>query len=268
MRRRRLPNVLDRDQLLKLFDAIDDPAVMMACLLATFCGLRKGEVAQLRLENVNLTTMKAKIVDAKNPRRGEEGYGKDRYVAIPLILKEALEVWQELIGNSTYFFPTIAKPDYHLHRNYIFRRYKEALNRAGLLQYDYTIRNGNKRCRYNFHTLRHSYATLLLEHTGNLDLVRKALGHSSISTTLIYTHLSDRHLQEKVNESFGAVVGGSRSAGRTPSRNRHGLAEGIGNDPYEVARLRLAAGQLTVQEFRGIVSALRDERKRAEGGVV
>src|SRR3989344_8215157 len=78
------------------------------------------------------------------------------------------------------------------------------LKKANLYFIDKQNKAGNSIARYNFHTLRHSYATMLWEKTGDIYAVKQALGHSDLDITMIYTHVSDKALQNKVNNAFDA----------------------------------------------------------------
>jgi integrase/recombinase XerD len=80
---RRLPNVFNRAQLIDLFKAVDDADVMLAIVIATFCGLRIGEVCSLKKENIDFERKVIKIVNGKLPGKTLAGHGKDRIVPIP-----------------------------------------------------------------------------------------------------------------------------------------------------------------------------------------
>ena len=67
------------------------------------------------------------------------------------------------------------------------------------------FRNIWKRYRYCFHTLRHTYATLLLEKGVRIEYISKALGHAQLETTQIYAHISDTALNEKIDVALSSI---------------------------------------------------------------
>lgn len=86
--------------------------------------------------------------------------------------------------------------------------------------------------------MRHTYATYLLEQGVDLYYVQRSLGHADIHTTQIYAHISNRDLQNKINEAFGSkkFVSNQRPSKRT-------------DDPLQILKIKFANGEITKDEF-------------------
>ncbi len=247
-KRQKIPNTFNKEQLAKLINVIDKPKIMVAVLLGFFCGLRLDEVAGLKIENIDFERRRLKVVDSKNSRRSYDEYGKDRYVPIPKQLMSILQKWKELIGNSKYLLPSIMNPGSHIGKKGIYLRYHEYLEKAGLLVLAGRDSLGRPRYKYYFHTLRHSYATYLEEQGVPIEKISKLLGHSDISTTMIYTHISDTKAQQSVDEAFGTPYGLKKNV--MPQKNNL-------KSPEEILGVRLANGEITPGEFHQRMNLLR-----------
>ncbi len=135
-------------------------------------GLRSGEVITLKSKHIDWNTGKIMI---------KEGKGlKDRVVWANDPDLEILKKWKEVRPDSIYLFST-------LKGNIINDRYLRAMIKRR------AVKAGIKKDVYP-HLLRHSFATDLLRESKNIRLVQKALGHSHLSTTMIYTHVYDDEL--------------------------------------------------------------------------
>lgn len=98
-------------------------------------------------------------------------------------LRDLVGRWLEARPESTWLFPT--RTGSQVHRQSIHRTIQHYAKKA-------SIPNANE---INPHTLRHTFATRLYRETKNIRLVQKALGHSELSTTMIYTHIIDDELE-------------------------------------------------------------------------
>ncbi|MBS3147448.1 tyrosine-type recombinase/integrase [Candidatus Woesearchaeota archaeon] len=241
---RKLPKIFNREDIAKLVDAIDEPWLMTAILFGLFCGLRLGEVCNLRVQDIDFTARRVCVDDSKNPRRTYEGYGKDRVVPFPDCFSSSLKRYLELIGEQTYLFPSIRNSNTPIATGHLWRAYKQALLRANLCRVAKTDARGRPRHQYNFHTLRHTYATLIWEKTGDILSVKAALGHSKIETTMIYTHVTSKVIQDKVNAAFGQNV---------PQK----LSDSAKLDPLGILMRRLALGEIDGETFRRLKQEIR-----------
>jgi site-specific recombinase XerD len=149
--------------------------VMIRLMLSL--GLRCAEVLALRIQDVDLVSGRLKV----NLGKGQ----KDRILWLNAELLSDLQLWRERRDRrkieSEYYFTTLKGEA--LDSRYIramMARYKQ---RAGIV----------RKC--SAHTLRHTFATELLKETGNIEIVRKALGHSDINTTAIYLHATDGEME-------------------------------------------------------------------------
>jgi len=233
-RGRKLPNVLNKKQLLKIFEGIDEADVFVGSMLALCCGLRISEVCSLKKQDVDFGNERIKIVQGKG--------SKDRYVMLPSKLKPVLEKWFRL-NQSELVIPAMYK-DQMREAQFAgkFRKYLKKADRQSFLNKTVT---GQPRYAYSFHTLRHTYATFLLEKGVDLYYVQRALGHSDIHTTQIYAHISNKDLQDKINHAFGKKAGQRRP-------------ESI-QDPIQLLQLRFANGEITQEEYKdklGILTAV------------
>jgi len=139
-------------------------------------GLRVGEVVALKPEHIDLLNGQIEVREGKG--------GKDRIVPALNGLPDDLGDWMDRRPESEWLLPTskgTQTTTQHLRRS--VKRYAE---KAGIEEIE----------RVSPHTLRHTFATDLLEYCGNIRKVQKALGHSDISTTMIYTHVTDADLHE------------------------------------------------------------------------
>jgi integron integrase len=207
-RKRHLPVVLSRDELRKLFAMAEGSTGLMVRLLYG-TGLRQMECLRLRVMDVDLDRRVILVRDGKG--------GKDRQVMLPkglhaeladhrarlrglwesdrtaelpgVWLPEALERKYPNAGTEfawQWFFPSKQigldpisglRRRHHFHENGLSKALKLACTRAGITK------------KVGCHTLRHSFATHLLEDGVDIRTVQDLLGHSSVETTQIYTHV-------------------------------------------------------------------------------
>ncbi|MFA4885465.1 MAG: tyrosine-type recombinase/integrase [Desulfotomaculaceae bacterium] len=106
---------------------------------------------------------------------------KDRYTILSRVALEALERYLEQYRPEDWIFPG-AEPGRHLHERSVQKIFEQAQEKAGIKK-DVSV-----------HTLRHSFATHLLEAGTDLRYIQELLGHQSSKTTEIYTHVSERHI--------------------------------------------------------------------------
>jgi integrase/recombinase XerD len=175
---RRLPKVLTIAELSAFFTALRKPkyrALFMTCYAA---GLRLGEVCRLRVPDIDSSRMVIHVRTAKG--------GKERLTVLSPRLLEVLRAYWRLAKPSDWLFAG-ARPDRPLALStprHVFHRACEA---AGLP------------LGYTPHSLRHSFATHLLDAGTDLVLIQHLLGHASIRTTSRYTHVSLTRLQQAPN---------------------------------------------------------------------
>src|SRR5229473_183209 len=175
---RRLPTVLSQEEVARLIDAACPPLhrTLLMTLYAT--GLRRAELARLKVSDVDSQRMVIHVQGGKGR--------KDRDVLLSAkLLDELRQHWQRLRRKpSVWLFPSKHghASDRPITPKVIYHACKRAARRAGLP-------NG-----VHPHTLRHCFATHLLEAGADLRTIQMLLGHSDLEETTIYLHLSQRHL--------------------------------------------------------------------------
>ena len=187
---RKLPETLSIQEIETIIDAIDldnKEGMRNKAILETLysCGLRVSELVNLKVQNLFLDIGFIKVL----------GKGlKERLVPIGTKAAECISLYMKVYrtniniseGFEGYLF--INRRGKNLTRNMIFIIVKDLAKKAGL----------NK--NISPHTFRHSFATHLIEGGADLRAVQEMLGHESITTTEIYTHLNKDYLKEVVNK--------------------------------------------------------------------
>lgn len=173
---KRLPEVLTKEEVTRLIEVVSNPKHKMILKLLYGCGLRVSEIVNLKKEDLRLSEGMLIVRQGKG--------SKDRLVTIP---KSIISDLQSLINltNSLYVFES--QIGGKLTVRTISLIVVHAAKKAGI---------GKK---ISPHTLRHSYATHLLEQGTDLRIIQKLLGHSSIKTTEIYTHVSTNLIKNIIN---------------------------------------------------------------------
>jgi site-specific recombinase XerD len=174
---RRLPTILSQEEVARLIDAARPPLhrTLLMTLYAT--GLRRAELARLRVSDIDSQRMVIHV-------RGGKGR-KDRDVLLsPRLLDELRQHWRRLRKPSVWLSPSRygRSSDRPITPKGIYHACKEAARRAALQKVVYP------------HTLRHCFATHLLEAGADLRTIQVLLGHSDLKETTIYLHISQRHL--------------------------------------------------------------------------
>ena len=148
-------------------------------------GLRRGELLNLKLEDIDFKRDTVKILNAKGK--------KDRDLPLPGKLKELLNLYYKQFRPRIWLIegqkPGISYSPSSLEN--IFHKYLERV-----------IKNHN----FTLHSLRHSYATHLLDMGVDLRIIQELLGHKSSRTTEIYTHVSMKNLRNVKNPMDGFEI--------------------------------------------------------------
>lgn len=152
------------------------------------CGLRVSELCQLRLSDIFMQEEFIRVEHAKG--------GKQRLVPLSHSASGEIKKWlyfrneiQAKTGEEDYLFLTLRRRA-HLSRITVFHNLRLYAAKAGIER------------EISPHTLRHSFATHLLEGGANLRAIQAMLGHEDISTTEIYTHIDRSYLRQQVISHF------------------------------------------------------------------
>jgi site-specific recombinase XerD len=180
---RRLPVVLSCDEVWLLLDHLRRPDLRMCATLMYACGLRASEAARLRIDDLDGKRMVLWV------RRGKGD--KDRQVPLPSRTLQSLrKYWRDCHPPQPWLFPDRTGKA-SVNRGVLNRAIGAALQRSGI------------RKRVSCHTLRHSYATHLLERGADLRTIQGLLGHANIKSTIVYLHLTQgvmKNVRQTINE--------------------------------------------------------------------
>jgi site-specific recombinase XerD len=166
----KLPVILSKEEVKALLEAprrLDQRAILATLYGA---GLRVSEVTNLKVSDLD---RKRKVINV----RGGKGH-KDRQAMLSDSLCEVLVAWWRRARPAEWLFPG-EKPGHHLSRETVFRTCKDAAQLAGI----------NK--NVHPHSLRHAFATHLLDDGVSLPVIQVLLGHLNLKTTARYLHVSD-----------------------------------------------------------------------------
>ena len=165
-RPRRLPVVLSHEEVVRFFDFVPSLKYRAALMTCYGAGLRISEAVALKVSDVDSQRMLIRV---------EQGKGrKDRYTMLSPRLLEMLRVYWRAARPDNYLFPSW-RTGKHIAQESLRNAAHEAWLRSGL------------RKRVTAHTLRHSFATHLLESGTDIRVIQVLLGHSQIDTTARYT---------------------------------------------------------------------------------
>src|SRR5215467_6900922 len=199
----RLPSVLSQDEVARLIESANNllDYTMLMTLYAT--GIRRAELCRLKVEDIDSHRMVVHIRQGKGNR--------DRDVPLTPKLLETLREYWRWMKPKTYLFPGMVnnwRADKPLTPKCVWLAIQNAAKRAGI------------RKRVSPHTMRHSFATHLLENGTDLRTIQMLLGHSDLRATSIYLHLSRLHLQAVVNPAEALSVSGVASIQRSRRRKQ------------------------------------------------
>jgi integrase/recombinase XerD len=172
---RKLPVVLSPEEVARLLDAAPTLKYKAALSVAYGAGLRVSEVVALKVSDIDSQRMVIRV---------EQGKGrKDRYVMLSPHLLDLLRVWWKLARPQGWLFPG---------QNRLHPLTTRQLNRACHAAAD-TAEIGK---RVSLHTLRHSFATHLLEQNIDIRVIQVLLGHARLDTTALYTRVATKTIQQ------------------------------------------------------------------------
>jgi len=174
-REKRIPVVLSKEEVKMLMNSLESRKSKLMVSLMYACGLRVSELTNLKIQDLNFEEKIGHVRQGKGK--------KDRIFNIPKFLSTNLEKQTKIQKDTNQEF-LFSGPKGKLSPRNLQKIVSKAAKRAGIKK--------NVHC----HTLRHSFATHLLENGTDIRFIQTLLGHSSISTTEIYTHVSHKQLKD------------------------------------------------------------------------
>jgi site-specific recombinase XerD len=179
----KLPTVLTRTEVARLFATVREPRFRTLFRLIYACGLRISEAVTLEVQDLR-ESGRVHIREAKG--------NKERYVPLPPVMLQELRAWWKTHRHPRWIFPGVGRG--WREQPAQVERLGRAVEPLGVGSVQHCLRLARAQAQLPagtvVHTLRHSYATHLLEEGVSIRLISAYLGHSSLETTLIYTHLT------------------------------------------------------------------------------
>jgi integrase/recombinase XerD len=176
--RKRLPTVLSPEEVARLIDSAQNLYHRTLLMTLYSTAMRRAELCRLKVHDVDSQRMMIRIDQGKG--------GRDRDVPLSPKLLETLRVYWRWMQPATFLFPGTVKgvrADVPISPNVVWLACRQAAQAAGISK------------RISPHCLRHSCASHLLEAGADLRTIQVLLGHSRLEHTLVYLHLSHKHLQ-------------------------------------------------------------------------
>ncbi len=166
-----LPTVLSKEEVSRIINSLNNPKHKLILKTIYGLGFRISELANLKPENIEFDRKMVLIKDSKGR--------KDRYVMLPEKLGEELKSYMAL-NNGNYLFEG---RNGKISLKTIQKIFENAVKKSGIKK------------DVSCHTLRHSFATHLLENGIDVRIIQKLLGHTKLETTQIYTHVSNLQIK-------------------------------------------------------------------------
>jgi integrase/recombinase XerD len=175
----RLPTILSQEEVARLIDSALTPFHRMILMTLYATGVRRAELVRLKIGDIDSQRMIVHVQGGKGRR--------DRDIMLsPVLLAALREYWRGLrCKPSRWLFPggTCHSGDGHITTGTVWNACQRAAERAGL-----------QHKKLHPHSLRHCFATHLLEDGADLRTIQLLLGHHDLEETTLYLHLSRRHL--------------------------------------------------------------------------
>ena len=186
---KKLPHLLTKNEIDKLFDIdlTNNKILMEVCILELFyaTGMRISELTRIKISNINFEDYTIKVLGKGN---------KERFVFLSInsvsVLKKYLSIFCDT--NQSYLFGSLIKGrklSHHMSEKAIYNITKKHLKR---------ISNDEK---LTPHSLRHSFATHLLDSGADIMSVKDFLGHESLTSTQVYTHVQLEKMKRDYEKS-------------------------------------------------------------------
>ncbi len=172
-RSKKLPIVLSREEIKNIIDVIRNPKHKLIVSLAYGAGLRISEVVNLKVKDVDLKELTIHLKNAKNK--------KDRITIFPEKIKNYIQNFVASKNLNDYLFES--------------ERGGKLTERTAQKVFENTLQKTGIKKDATFHSLRHSFATHLLENGVDVRYVQELLGHQNIRTTQIYTQVTNPKLK-------------------------------------------------------------------------
>jgi len=168
----KLPAILSEEQIIHLLQSIENPKHKLIIGLFYGTGMRLNELCHLKMEHIDRKNYQIKIIAGKG--------NKDRFTLLPKNLLPGMETYYRQYRPKTYLFEGHKLGFPHNDRS-IQHAVRHAMKISGLEKYGFSS-----------HSLRHSFATHLLDQGNDIHTIKELLGHSKIETTMIYLHLQKK----------------------------------------------------------------------------
>ncbi len=175
----KLPQVMLPHEIMKLIDSVQNVKHRTILMLLYSTGMRISEIANLRIVDIDSKNMRIKIVQGKGC--------KDRFTILSQQVLMELRAYYLIYKPKEYLFNGF-RPGKRYSVRSIQHLMQKALIKVGLETKNFTI-----------HTIRHSFATHLLDSGTDLHTIKELLGHSNLQTTMKYMHLSTKRIDGILN---------------------------------------------------------------------
>lgn len=179
-RERKIPATISRSQLDQILDVTVIPMLKSFFIVAYYTGLRLSELENLQWQSIDF---ERRIITVKNYSTYRTKNRKDRTVPMSVSVYKEMKILLHL-KISNYVFPNSKGTQYH--NSFASKKFKDAIRKLNLSE------------EIHFHTLRHSFASNLVRKGVSLYFVKELLGHSDITTTMVYAHLDNSSLVKAV----------------------------------------------------------------------
>ena len=174
-----LPSVMSTEEIMKLINGVQNIRHRTILMLLYSTGMRVSEIANCRIADIDSKNMRIKIVQGKGC--------KDRYTILSQQVLLELRAYYLIYKPKEYLFN-----GYRPGKRYSVRSIQHLMQKA-------LIKTGLENKNYTIHTIRHSFATHLLDNGTDLYTIKELLGHNNLQTTMRYMHLTSRRIDEIIN---------------------------------------------------------------------
>jgi integrase/recombinase XerD len=177
-----LPTYLSKQEFQQLLNIVDEPVLKDLFLFAVLTGMRQGEILSLGWADIDF---EHKLISISSSQGFVTKTGRFRRVPMSETVFELLSRRKLTASASPFVFH---RKGFQLLPSYVQHKFKEYIRTLGFSE------------RLRFHSLRHTFATWLVQEGVNIYEVQKLLGHSSVRVTEVYSHLAASELHSSVNK--------------------------------------------------------------------